>query len=120
MTSVNISESTNTVNVTTGDNTTAVVSVPVTTVVTATATGPQGAQGAQGVAGPVGPASAFFIYNQATAASEWTINHNLGFKPSVQAFDTGSQQIEGLVTHLSINTTAIVFVVPVAGFARLT
>jgi hypothetical protein len=44
----------------------------------------------------------------------------LGFKPSVQAFDTGSQQIEGLVTHLSINTTAIVFVVPVAGFARLT
>ena len=117
MTSVNISESTNTVNVTTGDNTTAVVSVPVTTVVTATATGPQGAQG---VAGPVGPASAFFIYNQATAASEWTITHNLGFKPSVQAFDTGSQQIEGLVTHLSINTTAIVFVVPVAGFARLT
>ncbi len=117
MTSVNISESTNTVNVTTGDNTTAVVSVPVTTVVTATATGPQGAQG---VAGPVGPASAFFIYNQATAASEWTINHNLGFKPSVQAFDTGSQKIEGLVTHLSINTTAIVFVVPVAGFARLT
>lgn len=117
MTSVNISESTNTVNVTTGDNTTAVVSVPVTTVVTATATGPQGAQG---VAGPVGPASAFFIYDQATAASEWTINHNLGFKPSVQAFDTGSQQIEGLVTHLSINTTAIVFVVPVAGFARLT
>jgi hypothetical protein len=117
MTSVNISESTNTVNVTTGDNTTAVVSVPVTTVVTATATGPQGAQG---VAGPPGPASAFFIYNQATAASEWTINHNLGFKPSVQAFDTGSQQIEGLVTHLSINTTAIVFVVPVAGFARLT
>jgi hypothetical protein len=117
MTSVNISEFTNTVNVTTGDNTTAVVSVPVTTVVTATATGPQGAQG---VAGPVGPASAFFIYNQATAASEWTINHNLGFKPSVQAFDTGSQQIEGLVTHLSINTTAIVFVVPVAGFARLT
>ena len=117
MTSVNISESTNTVNVTTGDNTTAVVSVPVTTAVTATATGPQGAQG---VAGPVGPASAFFIYDQATAASEWTINHNLGFKPSVQAFDTGSQQIEGLVTHLSINTTAIVFVVPVAGFARLT
>jgi hypothetical protein len=117
MTSVNVTESTNTVTVTTGDSKTAVVSVPVTTVVTATATGPQGAQG---VAGPVGPASAFFIYNQATAASEWTINHNLGFKPSVQAFDTGSQQIEGMVTHLSINTTAIVFVVPVAGFARLT
>jgi hypothetical protein len=48
MTSVNISESTNTVNVTTGDNTTAVVSVPVTTVVTTTALGPQGPQGPSG------------------------------------------------------------------------
>jgi hypothetical protein len=48
MTSVNISESTNTVNVTTGDNTTAVVSVPVTTVVTATALGPQGPPGPSG------------------------------------------------------------------------
>jgi hypothetical protein len=48
MTSVNISESTNTVNVTTGDNTTAVVSVPVTTVVTTTALGPQGPPGPSG------------------------------------------------------------------------
>jgi hypothetical protein len=48
MTSVNISESTNTVNVTTGDNTTAVVSVPVTTVVTTTALGPQGPAGPSG------------------------------------------------------------------------
>ena len=48
MISVNVSESTNTVNVTTGDNTTVAVSVPETTVITATTTGPQGPAGPSG------------------------------------------------------------------------
>jgi hypothetical protein len=48
MISVNVSESTNTVNVTTGDSTTVAVSVPATTVITATATGPQGPPGPSG------------------------------------------------------------------------
>jgi hypothetical protein len=48
MISVNVSESTNTVNVTTGDNTTVAVSVPATTVITTTTTGPQGPAGPSG------------------------------------------------------------------------
>jgi len=120
VTTVSVNSIVHTVTITDSNSVTTVISVPETAVVSALTAGPQGIRGLQGEPGPAGPASAFFVYNQATAASEWTINHNLGFKPSVQAFDTGSQQIEGLVTHLSINTTAIVFVVPVAGFARLT
>jgi hypothetical protein len=61
MTSVNVSESTNTVTVTTGDSKTAVVSVPVTTVVTATATGPQGPQGPAGPSGSSSIGSPTFI-----------------------------------------------------------
>ena len=60
-----------------------------------------------------------FVYTQASSAENWTINHNLGYVPSVEIFDSGSQEIEADVAHLSINTTVIVFTVPTAGFARL-
>ena len=60
-----------------------------------------------------------FVYQQSTVASTWTINHNLGHVPSVEVFDSGSQEIEADVSHPSVNTTIIVFTVPTAGFARL-
>jgi len=60
-----------------------------------------------------------FVYTQSTVASTWTINHNLGHVPSVEVFDSGSQEIEADVSHPSVNTTIIVFTVPTAGFARL-
>jgi len=61
-----------------------------------------------------------YVFTQATAASTWTINHNLGHVPSVEVFDSGSQEIEADVTHPSVNQTVILFTVPTAGFARLT
>jgi hypothetical protein len=61
-----------------------------------------------------------FVYTQAVAASTWTINHNLGQVPSVEVFDSGSQEIEADVSHPTPNQTVIVFSVPLAGFARLT
>lgn len=60
-----------------------------------------------------------FVFTQSTAAATWTINHNLGHVPSVEVFDSGSQEIEADVSHPSSNTTVIVFTVPTAGFARL-
>jgi hypothetical protein len=60
-----------------------------------------------------------FAYSQPTASSTWVINHNLGFVPSVEVFDSGSQEIEAEVSHPSINTTSIAFTTPIAGFARL-
>lgn len=63
---------------------------------------------------------AAYVFTQSTPASTWTINHNLGYVPSVELFDSGSQEIEADVSHPSVNTAVIVFAVPVAGFARLT
>lgn len=64
-------------------------------------------------------ASDAFVFTQPTPALTWTINHNLGHVPSVELFDTGSQEIEADVSHPSINTTTILFTIPTAGFARL-
>ena len=70
--------------------------------------------------GPQGPAGAGFVFTQSSSASSWTINHNLGFKPSVDVYDSGSQQIQAEVSHVSINQTVILLTASTAGFARLT
>jgi hypothetical protein len=62
---------------------------------------------------------AAYVFTQSTTASTWTINHNLGHVPSVEVFDSGSQEIEADVSHPSVNTTIILFTVPTTGFARL-
>lgn len=110
MTSVNVTSVDNTVVVTENGSTT-VVTVPVTSTVTAITAGPQGAQG---------PVGAGFDFNQAISAATWTINHNLGYKPSVDVYDSGSQQIQAEVSHTSVNQTVILLTAPIAGFARLT
>jgi hypothetical protein len=107
MTTVNVTTTTNTVDVTT-ETGTIVVQVPVTSTVTATAVGPQGP-----------PGGAAFVYLQAAAATVWTINHNLGYRPSVELLDTGSQEIDGDVAHPSINQTVVTLNPASAGLARL-
>lgn len=113
MTSVNITAVTNTVTVTENGSST-VVTVPVTNTVTAITQGPQGPQGPQGTAG------AGYDFVQSSPSASWTINHNLGFKPSVDVYDSGSQQIQAEVSHTSINQTVILLTASTAGFARLT
>ena len=60
-----------------------------------------------------------FEYEQSTPATTWTINHNLGYKPSVEVFSVGSQELDADVIHTSINQTVISFTIATAGFARL-
>ena len=108
MTSVNVSAVTNTITVTDGDNSTTVVTVPITNTVTATTVGPQG------------PSGAGYLHQQTSASTTWTINHNLGFRPAVELFDSGSQEIEGDVAHPSINQAIITVNPATAGSARLT
>jgi outer membrane lipoprotein-sorting protein len=110
MTTVNVTSVDNTVVVTENGSTT-VVTVPVTSTVTALTAGPQGAQG---------PVGAGLDFNQTSSATTWTINHNLGYKPSVDVYDSGSQQIQAEVSHTSVNQTVILLTAPSAGFARLT
>ena len=109
MTTVNVTAVSNTVTVTEGDAGTTVVTVPVTSVVTATTEGPQGPAGSGG-----------YVFTQSTPSTTWTINHNLGFRPTVELLDAGSQEIDGDVAHPSINQTIVTLNPATAGLARLT
>lgn len=60
-----------------------------------------------------------YHFDQVTPQATWTINHNLGYKPSIDLFNSGSQEIDGTVTHTSENQTIVSFTTPVAGFANL-
>lgn len=108
MTAVNITTVLNTIAITDNSSSVAVVTVPVTNTVVATTAGPQG------------PAGAGYFHQQISASATWTINHNLGFRPSVEIFDTGSQEIEGDVSHPSVNQAIITLSPAIAGTARLT
>ena len=107
MTTVNVTHVNNTVVVTENGSST-VVTVPVTTTVTAVTEGPQG---------PAGGAA--FVYQQVAPATVWTINHNLGYKPSVELLDSGSQEIDGEIAHPSNNQTVVTLNPASAGLARL-
>lgn len=63
MTTVNVTAVNNTVTITEGDAGTTVVTVPVTSTVTATAVGPQGPTGATGATGAAGPPKAITLIN---------------------------------------------------------
>lgn len=71
--------------------------------------------------GPPGPPGnpAAYVHTQATPSSSWIINHNLGYRPSVELLDAGSQEIEGEIAHPSINQTVVGLSPPTAGLARL-
>ena len=84
-----------------------------TVVVTLTAVGPQGPQG------PSGGAGAAYIHTQASPATTWTINHNLGYRPSVELLDSGSQEIDGDISHPTVNQTVVTLNPATAGLARL-
>jgi hypothetical protein len=59
-----------------------------------------------------------FGHNQSSAAAEWIINHNLGYRPSVTLYSTGGAEIEGEVVHISNNQARVYFATSVAGSAR--
>jgi hypothetical protein len=111
MTSVVVTTAAASVVVTEGGSSTVVTAPRVTQSVAVITEGPQG---------PKGDAGAGYIYTQQSPASTWTINHLLGFKPSVDIYDSGSQQIAADVSHPSLNQSVILFTAPTAGFARLT
>jgi hypothetical protein len=76
--------------------------------------------GTQWVDGPdSGGGTTAYVHTQSVASATWTINHNLGYVPSVEVFDAGSQEVDADVTHPSVNQTVILFTVPITGFARL-
>ena len=71
----------------------------------------------QGPVSIVGGAQGY-RHDQAVPQAVWTINHNLGYNPLVQTFNTGSEEILGGIVHLTPNTTQVSFSGPIAGTAR--
>jgi hypothetical protein len=60
-----------------------------------------------------------YNHDQSTISGVWTIVHNLGFKPNVQAFTVGGVKVNGYIVHLSLNIVEIRLSPPIAGYARL-
>lgn len=73
---------------------------------------------AQGPQGPAG--SGAYIHTQSSSSTTWTINHNMGFRPSVELLDSGSQEIDGEISHPTINQTIVRLNPASTGIARLT
>lgn len=69
---------------------------------------------------PKGDPNTGYVFTQSTPATTWTINHNLGFRPSVEILDSGSQEIDGEVSHPTVNQTVVTLNPATAGLARLT
>ena len=89
---------------------------------------PLSAPGANGITPPMGsspppPPPAPIdprVFSFASPLSVWVINHNLGFKPSVELWDLAGREVEGDVTHSSDNQLQVSWITPQAGTARLT
>ena len=61
-----------------------------------------------------------YIHTQGSAATTWTITHNLGARPlAAQVYDTSYQLLQAQVVHTSTTVTTITFNVAQAGYARL-
>lgn len=64
-------------------------------------------------------APSFYRHVQPVAATSWTINHGLGFRPNVGIFTDGGEEMDGSIQHTTANQVLVRFVRPVAGEAFL-
>ncbi len=85
------------------------------TVIIGSDQGPPGGPGPRGDPGSPGDA---YTHHQDSAATSWTINHNLGFIPIIVLYDDTGQPIGGDVANISANQSIASFLIPLAGTAR--
>ncbi len=71
-----------------------------------------------GIMGPAGASASSFNHTQSTPSNTWTINHNLGFRPSVELYTVGGSEFDGEVVHVSDNQCIVYLVSSIAGSAR--
>jgi hypothetical protein len=69
--------------------------------------------------GSTGGGVSAYVHTQSTPATTWTINHNLGYRPSVELFNSGMQEIDAEIAHPSVNQTVVTLNPATAGLARL-
>jgi len=61
----------------------------------------------QGPQGLPGISAGRYIHTQNTAASVWTINHNLGYYPEILLLTVGGMRFIGEVLHTTINQAVV-------------
>lgn len=89
---------------------------PSATVVAGLSVG-QGPAGPGGPQGPRGDAGVRVEHQQDVAATEWVVNHNLGYKPSITVVSVGGLLMLAEVLHTSLNQVRVYFDNPVTGTA---
>lgn len=60
-----------------------------------------------------------FEFTQSSPSSTWTINHNLGKRPSVTVVDSAGTEWHSEAQHVSDNTCVVKFAAPFSGKAFL-
>lgn len=75
-----------------------------------------GLTGTSGTAGG-GAGAPSYLHSQPTPSTNWTVNHNLGYRPAVTALSVGGVVMFANVIHTSINQAVIEFDQPTAGQA---
>jgi hypothetical protein len=56
---------------------------------------------------------------QGASSAIWTVDHYLGFYPSVSVFDSALTEVEGAIEHQDVNSLTITFSVSISGTAYL-
>lgn len=67
--------------------------------------------------GPPGPIGGY-THVQSSPSAAWTINHNLGVKPTISLYSVGGAEFDGQITHVTDNQAVVNLATAVAGFAR--
>lgn len=60
-----------------------------------------------------------YEHTQGSADTVWTIEHSLGFYPSITVFDSALSEVEGAIEHQDANSLTITFSVAISGTAYL-
>lgn len=71
----------------------------------------------QGPPGPPGSGAAY-THTQGAPSTEWTVNHNLGYKPAVELYGVGGRAFNAEVLHTSDNQFIVYLTTATAGTAR--
>lgn len=70
-----------------------------------------------GPPGSPGNGEVAYTHTQASASALWTVNHNLGYRPSVNVLSVGGRLMVADVLHVSSNQVTVSFDQPTAGLA---
>ena len=58
-----------------------------------------------------------YVHTQSASSALWTVNHNLGFYPSVAVLSPGNVLVQATVSHITTNQFTVSFIDPQTGTA---